>query len=254
MVSSKSTKSPAFQLYAAEFLSGEKVCRMSYAEIGMFTCLLCHAWLGHGLPPRVPEIAKLLKLNPKRFEVQWRGVLSECWIERGGKLVNPKQEKIRQNSAAYSKKQSDRAAKGWQSRGNAAAVHKPHPSGNALQSSSSSSTSSSKKEKATTTSSLSRGLLKPHGNVAFDSPRVWVPWKLHLELVGLRNNPNAETELQTFYQQTSEAWTAGPHGADNVDPEMFNFWRARYAEQWPPPAPTRDSKQPAWIAAARAKS
>lgn len=81
---------------------------------------------------------------------------------------------------------------------------------------------------------LGKGLLKPHGHVAFDSPRVWVPWPLHLQLLGFRNNGHAEAELQAFYQDIAAEWTTGAHKDDNVDPEMFAFWKARYAERWPP--------------------
>lgn len=84
--------------------------------------------------------------------------------------------------------------------------------------------------------SIGVGLLKPHGNVAFDSPRVYVPWKLHFTFQGLRNNSSADQELQAFYQQIADEWTTGAHAADQPGSDMFTFWRARYDEHWPPSA------------------
>jgi uncharacterized protein YdaU (DUF1376 family) len=135
MAPSKRTPSPAYQHYPSDFLSDDKVCRMSYTEIGIYQVLLDHAWLAGGLPTKHGEIAKMLKMNPRRFSKVWAGALSECWIERGGRLVNPRQEKERTKQREYSRRQSDRAAHGWQSRKDAAAMpgqcQERHPSGNA---------------------------------------------------------------------------------------------------------------------------
>lgn len=117
MPSPKSTRSPAFQFYASDFLSGDKVARMSYTEIGIFTVLLAHAWLSHGLPSDVGEIAKILKMNPQRFGKIWRGVLSECWIKRGARLVNRRQEAERAKRDEFLKRQSDNGSKGGRPKG-----------------------------------------------------------------------------------------------------------------------------------------
>lgn len=96
-------------------------------------------------------------------------------------------------------------------------------------------------------SSLGTGLLKPHGNVAFEGPRVYVPWKEHFKLARLRNHPKADEELQTFYARISEEWTTGAHAEDSPGTDMFAFWDVRYDEQWPPTAiAERKSKLPKW--------
>lgn len=92
---SKLTPSPAFQFYPKEFLSSDKVSRMCLTEVGAFTVLLCHSWLSVGLPDDHKKIAGYLKLTIARFEKLWAGPLSECFIERNGRLINPKQETIR---------------------------------------------------------------------------------------------------------------------------------------------------------------
>ena len=78
------------------------------------------------------------------------------------------------------------------------------------------------------------GLLKPNGNVAYENPRVYVPWKLHYKLVGLRNHPGASDELMAWYPKVGDEWAAGARKDDDPDPDMFRFWTARYKERWPP--------------------
>jgi uncharacterized protein YdaU (DUF1376 family) len=111
------TTSPAFQFYASEFLTGDKVTRMSFTEIGIFTCMLAHAWLCDGLPTNLSDIAKILKINPQRFTKIWAGVLSECWIERGGRYVNPRQERERTKQQEFRRRQSDNGSKGGRPKG-----------------------------------------------------------------------------------------------------------------------------------------
>lgn len=106
MATSKLTPSPAFQFYARHFLSSDKVSRMSLTEVGAFVLLLCHSWLNHGLPTDHKKIARYLKLSDQRFSRLWVGPLGECFIERRGRLVNPKQEDIRAGLDTYRVKQS----------------------------------------------------------------------------------------------------------------------------------------------------
>jgi uncharacterized protein YdaU (DUF1376 family) len=107
---------PAFQLYASDFLGSSKVGRMSLTEIGIFTLLLCHSWNANGLPLALPEIARMARVQPRRFERLWKGVLSECWIVRRGRYVNPRQEEIRSALIAYRAKQRDNGVKGGRPR------------------------------------------------------------------------------------------------------------------------------------------
>lgn len=113
-----STKQPpAFQLYASDFLGSSKVGRMSLSEIGMYTLLLCHSWNGPGLPTNVSEIGKLARMPPRRFEKVWRtGVLSECFVERNGRMVNLRQERIRRELLTFKQKQSENGKKGGRPR------------------------------------------------------------------------------------------------------------------------------------------
>ena len=92
------------------------------------------------------------------------------------------------------------------------------------------------------------GLLRgPNPNHAFDGARVYVPQALHAKLLRLRNG--AEADLLAWYERVSEAWAHGAHAQDEPGADMFAFWQARYAEEWPAAAATRAATakaRPAW--------
>lgn len=72
------------------------------------------------------------------------------------------------------------------------------------------------------------------GNAAYEGPRgLYVPQKLHTQFVGLRNHAGADRELYAWYGQVAEEWYTGARKGENPDPDMFVFWKARYAEKWP---------------------
>lgn len=112
MPTSKRTPSPAFQFYPKEFLSSDKVSRMCLTEIGAFTVLLCHSWLSVGLPDDHKKLAGYLNLNASRFARLWSGPLGECFIQRNGRLMNPKQEDIRKALNAFRDEQARKGKMG----------------------------------------------------------------------------------------------------------------------------------------------
>lgn len=79
-------------------------------------------------------------------------------------------------------------------------------------------------------------------DAAWEGPRVYVPQRCHSDFVALRNG--AEAELFAWYAETSEAWTDGPFKASETGPDMFAFWKARYAEKWP--VAKVDKRIPEW--------
>jgi uncharacterized protein YdaU (DUF1376 family) len=101
MATIKSSKFAAFQFYPRDFLTSDKVARMSLEETGVYITLLCYAWLGKGLPPEPEQLARMLRMPLGRFKKVWAGVLSECFVLRAGKLVNPRQEHQRKELIAY---------------------------------------------------------------------------------------------------------------------------------------------------------
>lgn len=79
-------------------------------------------------------------------------------------------------------------------------------------------------------------IAKRRGDAAFEGPRVYITHRQHRDFIGLRNHPGAEAELFAWYEQVSEDWTTGAHQGDSPGSDMFQFWRARFDERWPPQA------------------
>jgi hypothetical protein len=72
-------------------------------------------------------------------------------------------------------------------------------------------------------------------DAAFEGPRgLYVPERLHNQFVKLRNHTAAEEELLAWYAGVCDTWAYGARKANNPDPDMFKFWKACYAERWPP--------------------
>lgn len=72
---------------------------------------------------------------------------------------------------------------------------------------------------------------------------------LHSEQFGAfvrrRNTPNADHEIREWAFGIIKDWTDGPNA--HVEPgDSFDFWRARYEDQWPSPPQAGKSKLPAW--------
>jgi uncharacterized protein YdaU (DUF1376 family) len=96
-------KAPAFQFYASDFLSDERVLVMSLAERGLYVTLLCHAWLEGSIPSEPVKIARLVREPQPSFAKLWPAV-EACFVPADeGRLVNPRQEHIRSERLAHLK-------------------------------------------------------------------------------------------------------------------------------------------------------
>lgn len=101
---------------------------------------------------------------------------------------------------------------------------------------------------------LRTGLLKPNGNVAFEGPKIFMPWDVYYKLSKLRNNEHADAELRTLFDRVSAEWSdGGRHAQDEPGANMFRFWDARYDEQWPPTATPKVEAKPRSSAASEAR-
>lgn len=111
--SSKSTKSPSFQFYAFDFLLSRRVRRMSMTERGVYITLLAMSWGEGSLPANLDDLAVDCGMKPDQFRRMWeRGPLHECFVERNGRLTNPRLESERRKQIEYRKKQAENGAKG----------------------------------------------------------------------------------------------------------------------------------------------
>ncbi len=153
MADPHSSKSPAFQFYANEFLMDEHVALMSMQERGVYITLICKCWNEGTLPEDTERLSKLCGMPHSAFRKLWPSILP-CFRSSGAeRLIHPRLEKERKKQREYRRRQADAAAKRWESRGNATAFPRQvarHPSGNALISSQSQSLSQTQSRTART--------------------------------------------------------------------------------------------------------
>jgi uncharacterized protein YdaU (DUF1376 family) len=255
MATSKSTtgeKSPAFQFYPKDFISSTKVQRMSLTEIGAYTLLLSHCWLDSGLPSDIAQLARIVKVKDRQFARMWKGALSECFYEKQGKLQNDRLDKERKKQAEYRRRQTDAAHARWDkpkaSHGNATALPRESREDALL------SPISDLQPTVTTTKNVVVRPSRPQPLVtrrrldaAWEGPRVYVPQRVHTDFKALRNHPDAEPELLTWYARVSEEWTDGARRSESPGADMIRFWKARYDEEWPAAAAATSPRMPAWM-------
>jgi uncharacterized protein YdaU (DUF1376 family) len=242
--SKRTTPSPAFQFYPNDFLGSTKVQQMSATEVGAYVLLLCACWLDGSIPSDTARLARIARMKEAQFARVWSHLLKECFAERGDRFINTRLESERKKQTDYRKKQKDRADKRWESHGNATALQENetrHPpgnaaTGNALRSHSLSHSLSQEKTQTPRPPSL---IPRRRMDAAWEGPRVYVPHRLHADLMALRGGD--PSELLAWYESVSETFVG------EIDPDMFAFWRARYREKWPPTAETKpDPRVPAW--------
>lgn len=231
----KSTKSPAFQFYAKDFLASAKVQRMSLAQIGAYIKLLALAWLDDGLPTEPKDLARMLGVTVAAFRALWGGALGECFEVVDGRYRNLKLEDVRQQQADYRAKQTANITARWNKSG--IDVVSPSNIPKAYSASASASATTTKNEEHTPRArGLSAGVQagttqKEHLKHAFcgQTYRVCVPEFLHGELVRRLGGDDADARIRGWYA-TTEA------GLDPAVPvaEAVKFWRAAFESFFAP--------------------
>lgn len=136
-------KAPAFQFYPKDFISDERVMRMTYTERGIYITLLSVCWLEGSIPGQPRAIAMMLKIPTARFLKLWRGPLSRCFeTNSDGRLIQKRLEREREAQARYRVLQSEKGKASAQARFNRGSTEgQPalvQPEGNSSSSSSSS--------------------------------------------------------------------------------------------------------------------
>jgi uncharacterized protein YdaU (DUF1376 family) len=97
------TKSPAFQFYPDDFLGSGKVGTMTTDEVGAYTLLLCLEWNETGFVYDEEELARWCRLSRAKFRKAWTRV-SRCFVERDGRLFNPRLDAEREKQAIWREK------------------------------------------------------------------------------------------------------------------------------------------------------
>jgi|GEM_PF-3825750 len=111
-------KSPAFQFYAAEFLSDENVAVMSNQEVGCYIKLICYCWREGSIPSDIKRISRLCGESTQIMSDLWPS-LAPCFAvtqEDRSRLIHPRLERERQKQIEHSKERSESGAKGAKSR------------------------------------------------------------------------------------------------------------------------------------------
>ncbi len=90
--------SPAFLLYTRDFLEGTE--DLNYEETGMYIRLLCHQWERGFIPADKGRLSRLLRVPLATLNDPWE-MISEKFIEKDGKLYNPRLEKERNSRNQY---------------------------------------------------------------------------------------------------------------------------------------------------------
>lgn len=140
------SKSPAFQLYAADF--DMDTGSWTATQVGVYTRLLLSAWVNGSLPNTISGLARIARIDVRNMHKMWSAVIAKKFTtDAAGMYVNPRMEIEREKQAIYKEVQSKKGVAGnkikWKDHV-AAAIPVRSPED---RSSSSSSTSIKNKEK-----------------------------------------------------------------------------------------------------------
>lgn len=95
-------KAPAFQFYAADFLTDTS--EMTCQEVGAYIRLLSLQWVNGGLSSDPMRLANIIGAD---FHAVWDGIKHKFSLCDDGKLRNPKLEQVRDTQIAFRNKQSE---------------------------------------------------------------------------------------------------------------------------------------------------
>lgn len=98
-------KSPAFQFYPKDFLSG--TATMSLQEVGAYVRLLCYAWDTGSVPAEGDERARIMVCSKAQERELWKKV-GKKFVLVNDVYLNERMEDERQKQAEYRRRQSDK--------------------------------------------------------------------------------------------------------------------------------------------------
>jgi uncharacterized protein YdaU (DUF1376 family) len=112
-VTSRSTKAPAFQLYAADYLADPRVMAMTWEQRGVYTWLLFTCWNNNGeLPADHATLARMLNISATKFEKNVWPALAPCFEISGDVYTHPHLTEQRAKHDAFRSRQAANGAKG----------------------------------------------------------------------------------------------------------------------------------------------
>lgn len=228
-------KSPAFQFYAKDFLTG--TATMSLAERGAYVTLLAHQWDAGTVPSAAKERARILGCTAAEERRIWARLVSKFTLVDDA-FQNLRLEEERAKQAEFRRRQSDRgkasaAARETSQRSNAGSTGvQPRAVESRLQPESNSSvsslqSSSSKEQETTKSGPVIVGpaqFARLQETNAFVGSVLKVPKKLHAELLAKSGGAHREPELQNWYLSLNDQLETSGKGTGDV----FEFLRPRH--------------------------
>lgn len=147
-------KSPAFQLYAADFLADENVALMSLAGRGAYITLMCFCWREGSIPSEPERLARLCGVDGSAMQPLMAELLHCFEVAKDNplRLVHPRLEKERRRQEEHRKERQESGLRGAKLRWNkeikkdSSAMANPMAKPIANDASSSSSSSSNNKD------------------------------------------------------------------------------------------------------------
>lgn len=106
---------PYIPWYYKDWLTSPDRFSMTYEQRGVYRDLLDFAWDQRGLPIDKDQIRAMLGLDKRKFSLIWP-IIGRHFIERDGRLVNAKQERVRARMDAYLDRKREAGGKGGKQR------------------------------------------------------------------------------------------------------------------------------------------
>jgi uncharacterized protein YdaU (DUF1376 family) len=126
-------KAPAYQRYPKDILANRFIAAMTHEEYGAYDRLCLHLWLEGSLPSDKRELAKILKISPKKFQSLWPAMEKVFKVE-GDNIISPELEDQRLKQAEHRAKSAEGGRKSGEVRrkGPSHLVQGPLASGSTL--------------------------------------------------------------------------------------------------------------------------
>jgi uncharacterized protein YdaU (DUF1376 family) len=119
-------KSPAFQVYAADFLADKNTAVMSAEEVGAYWLLILYCWREGTLPSDIEELAALSRVPVERFSSSWERRIARCFaVREDGLIVHPRLELEREHQAVNREKKRHAALSRYNNSANPNQTNKP---------------------------------------------------------------------------------------------------------------------------------
>lgn len=250
-------KSPAFQFYPKDWLSDARVLAMDAAARGVYINLLCVCWMHQELPSTETDLRRLASCTPRVWRHTKDRVLACFTLGADGRYRHKRLDEERQKQLEFQrdgKKGGDASVKARTAKyGSAdprcnreAAVNPPvHKACEANVNSSSPSPSPSPDLVPVPVSTAPALLPVPsnwkgapaniHARHVFCG-RVCVWDTMHAGLCKALGGDDPDGRLRAFYREIDELWST-TRAHESTGANSFDFWRQRYDERWPGPAP-----------------